>query len=93
MPMGLTNSPAVFQRLMEVALRGLQRHTCLIYLDDVLIFGSDFEEHMIRLEDVLSRIRDAGLKLKPEKCQLLQSSVNFLGHTISAEGILPNTEN
>ena len=93
MPMGLTNSPAVFQRLMEVTLRGLQWHTCLIYLDNVLIFGSDFEEHMIRLEDVLSRIRDAGLKLKPEKCQLLQSSVNFLGHTISAEGILPNPEN
>ena len=48
---------------------------------------------MIRLEDVLSRIRDAGLKLKPKKCQLLKSSVNFLGHTISAEGILPNPEN
>ncbi|MEW8561290.1 MAG: reverse transcriptase domain-containing protein, partial [Candidatus Thiodiazotropha sp.] len=93
MPMGLTNSPAVFQRLMEIVLRGLQWHTCLIYLDDVLIFGSEFGEHMQRLDEVLSRIRDAGLKLKPEKCQLLQSSVNFLGHTISAEGILPNPEN
>ncbi|MEW8191404.1 MAG: reverse transcriptase domain-containing protein [Candidatus Thiodiazotropha endolucinida] len=93
MPMGLSNSPAVLQRLMQIILGQLQWHSCLIYLDDVLIFGSSFEEHMQRLEEVLSRIRDAGLKPKPEKCQLLQSSVNFLGHTISAAGVLPNPEN
>ena len=93
MPMGLTNSPAVFQRRMEIALRGLQWHTCIIYLDDVLIYGSNFDEHMSRLDEVLTRIKEAGLKLKPEKCQLLQLFVNFLGHTISAEGILPNPEN
>ena len=93
MPMGMTNSPAVFQRLMELALRGLQWHICLIYLDDVLVFGSDFEQHMDRVHIVLSRITEAGLKLKPEKCQLLQTSVSFLGHTISAEGVLPNPDN
>ena len=93
MPMGMTNSPAVFQRLMELALRGLQWHICLIYLDDVLVFGSDFEQHMDRVHEVLSRITEAGLKLKPEKCQLLQTSVSFLGHTISAEGVLPNPDN
>ena len=68
-PMGLTNSPGVFQRLMEIVLRGLQWHTCLIYLDDVLVFGSNFDEHMDRVREVLSRIRGAELKLKPEKCQ------------------------
>ena len=93
MPMGLSNSPAVFQRMMEIALRGLQWHTCLIYLDDVLIYGSNFDEHMSRLDEVFTRIKEAGLKLKPEKCQLLQTCVNFLGHTISAEGILTNPEN
>ena len=93
MPMGMTNSPACFQRLMEIALRGLQWHICLIYLDDVLVFGSNFEQHMQRVEQVLSRIKAAGLKLKPEKCQLLQTHVNFLGHTISAEGVLPNPDN
>ena len=93
MPMGVTNSPAVFQRLMELALRGLQWHICLIYLDDVLVFGSDFEQHMDRVHEVLSRITEAGLKLKPEIRQLLQTSVSFLGHTISAEGVLPNTDN
>ena len=93
MPMGMTNSPAVFQRLMELALGSLQWHICLIYLDDVLVFGSTFEEHMERVETVLSRIKEAGLKLKPDKCHLLQTSVNFLGHTISSYGVLPNPEN
>ena len=87
--MGLSNSPAVLQRLMQIILGQLQWHSCLIYLYDVLIFGSSFEEHMQRLEEVLSCIRDEGL----QKCQLLQSSVNFLGHTISATGVLPNPEN
>ena len=89
MPMGMTNSPTVFQRLMEIALRGLQWHICLIYLDDVLVFGSTFEQHMQRVEEVLSRIKEAGLKLKPDKCHLLQTNVNFKGHTISAERVLP----
>ena len=65
MPMGLTNSPATFQRLMEIALRGLQWHTCLIYLDDIVVFGTNFEEHLNRVEEVLDRLQVAGLKLKP----------------------------
>ena len=68
MPMGMSNSPAVFQRLMELVLTGLQWHTCLIYLDNVLVFGSIFDEHMQGVEQILLRIREAGLKVKPEKC-------------------------
>ena len=93
MPMGMSNSPAVFQRLMEIALVSLQWHICLIYLDDVLVFGSTFDEHMDRVEMVLSRISNASLKLKADKCHLLASSINFLGHTISADGVLPNPDN
>ncbi len=91
--MGMTNSPATFQRLMEVALRNLQWHTCLIYLDDILVFGEDFDEHIDRVDEVLGRIRKAGLKLRADKTQLLQTEVNFLGHKVSAHGILPNPEN
>ena len=72
MPMGLTNSPVTFQRLMELALSGLQWHTCLIYLDDIVVFVSTFDEHLQRVEEVINRIRTAGLKLKPETCQLFQ---------------------
>ena len=73
MPFGLYNAPATFQRVMELALRGLQWTTCLIYLDDIIIFGATFKEHMLRLTGVLQRIRKANLKLKPEKCELLQN--------------------
>ncbi|MES9881558.1 MAG: reverse transcriptase domain-containing protein [Sedimenticola sp.] len=93
MPMGLTNSPATFQRLMEIALRGLQWHTCLIYLDDILVFGTSFDEHMDRVDEVLGKICEAGLKLRADKTQLLQTEVTFLGHKVSADGILPNAEN
>ena len=93
MPMGLTNSPTTFQRLMELALRGLQWHTCLIYLDDIVVFGKTFDEHLQRVEEVLDRIKAAGLKLKPEKCQLFQREVDFLGHLVSADGIKPNPHN
>lgn len=93
MPFGLTNAPMTFQRLMETALSQLQWTSCLIYLDDVVIFGKTFEEHIDRLRKVLSRIRSAGLKLKPSKCHLLKDEVVFLGHVVSEKGVLPNPDN
>ena len=93
MPFGLCNAPATFQRLMEVALAGLQWTTCLIYLDDVLIFGKTFLEQISRIEAILQKIRIAGLKLKPSKCHLLKERVTFLGHVLSPDGIQPNMEN
>ena len=93
MPFGLSNAPATFQRVMEVALRGLQWTICLIYLDDVIIFGRNLEEHINRLREVLSRIKAAGLKLSPRKCFLLQKEVKFLGHVVSEAGVLPNPDN
>ena len=93
MPFGLCNAPATFQRMMEIALSGLQWSTCLIYLDDVLIFSDTLQQHIQRLEEVLSRIRGACLKLKPAKCHLFKSEVAFLGHILSADGVKPNEEN
>ena len=85
--MGLCNGPPTCQRLMELVLNGLQWQICLIYLDDVIVFGSSFSEHMQRLETVLQRILDAGLKLKPEKCTLLKPEVTFLGNVVSQKGM------
>ena len=87
MPFGLVNAPATFQRLMEIVLAGLARNVCHIYLDDVLVFGRSLEEHNQRLVQVFSRIRSAGLKLKPRKCLFAQRSVEYLGHIVSAQGI------
>lgn len=68
MPFGLSNAPATFQRLMDVVLTGLQWSTCLVYIDDVVIMGETFEEHLQHLRKVLQRLKDRGLMLQPVKC-------------------------
>ena len=75
---------------MELIFRGLQWSELLIYLDDIIICSKDIEEHLVRLDEVLGRLEEAGLKLKPSKCDLLKSEVLFLGHVVSKEGIQPN---
>ena len=68
-----------------MALQGLKWVTCLIYIDDVIVFGKNFDEHISWVEEVLERIKAAGLKLKHEKCMMLQEEVIFLGHVVSDE--------
>jgi transposase InsO family protein len=87
MPMGLCNSGATFQRLVDISLSGLSYEICLAYIDDILVFSRSLPEHLSRLRTVLGRLQDAGLKIKPSKTYLLRRSVGFLDHLISAEGI------
>ena len=87
MPFGLSNAPATFSPLMELALRGLHWERCLVYLDDIVVFGRNFEQALENLELVLDRLASAGLKLKPKKCALFQHSVKFLGHVVAKEGV------
>ncbi|XP_075141571.1 uncharacterized protein LOC142217277 [Leptodactylus fuscus] len=89
MPFGLTNAPGTFQRLMEHCLGELNFESILIYLDDVIVHAPTFEEHLRRLRQVLSRLRAHGLKIKPRKCHLFQTSIEYLGHEVSAEGVRP----
>ena len=90
MPFGLCNAPSTFQRCMELILKGLQWKTLLIYLDDVIIYSSDVQTHLDQLDIVLTRLHTAGLKLKPSKCDLIKSSVLYLGHVVSKDGLQPN---
>ena len=87
MPFGLCNAPSTFERLMDRVLQGLQWQMCLVYLDDIIVYSRSFQEHMERLELILTRIREAGLKLQPKKCQLFQTEVSYLGHIVSADGV------
>ena len=87
MPFGLVNAPATFKRLMERVLRGIAWSECLVYLDDILVFVPDFGTMLARLESVLDRLGEAGVKLKAKKCQLFQEEIPFLGHIVSAPGI------
>ncbi len=87
MPFGLTNAPATFQRLMERVLAGLQWHTCLVYIDDIIIFSETIEDHLKQMQDIFDRLKQAKLKLKPKKCKLLQTKVKYLGHIVSKDGV------
>ena len=89
---GLANSPSVFQRLMDLVLAGLTWETCLVYIDDVIVFSTSFVQHVERLSTVFQRLCSAGLKLKPSKCRLFQRKVSFLGHVLSRNGIEPDPE-
>ena len=83
MPYGLCNSGATFQRLMELILAGLHWSTCLLYVDDIICFSKTVRQQIDRLDEILTRIRDAGLKVSPGKCKFFQHEVSFLGNIVS----------
>ena len=87
MPMGLCNSGATFQRLIDITLTGLSYDICMTYIDDVIVYSRTLGEHFERLRIVLARLICAGLKIKTSKTFLLQRTVSFLGHLVSGDGI------
>ncbi|GFU60853.1 retrovirus-related Pol polyprotein from transposon 17.6 [Trichonephila clavipes] len=87
MPFGLCNAPATFERLMETVLGGLSYEACLVYLDDIIVVGSSFEEHLKNIRRVLQKLKVAHLKLSPSKCHLFQREVTYLEHIILAKGV------
>ncbi|KAE9347368.1 hypothetical protein PF008_g7833 [Phytophthora fragariae] len=92
MPFGLCNAVPAFERLMENVLIDLKWRTCLVYLDDCVLFSDDFPTHLVRLNQALERFRNAGFKLKMKKCKWGRDQVAFLGHIATPSGILPNPE-
>jgi Reverse transcriptase (RNA-dependent DNA polymerase) len=82
MPFGLTNAPATFQRMVDMILAGLTWKSCLVYLDDIIIFSSSFEERLSHLDQVLERLYRAGLSLKLPKCHFCKDTVSYLGHVV-----------
>jgi hypothetical protein len=87
LPFGLTNAPSCFQRTMEQVFAGLTLETCLIYIDDIVVFARDFKSHLQRLQQVFDRIRKYGFKLKAKKCHFGEPKLLFLGHMISEQGV------
>uniref|UniRef100_A0A3P9MEE5 Gypsy retrotransposon integrase-like protein 1 n=1 Tax=Oryzias latipes TaxID=8090 RepID=A0A3P9MEE5_ORYLA len=92
MPFGLCNAPATFQRLMQQCLSRQLSESLLVYLDDIIIYSPDFSSHLQDLEGVFERLRHHGLKLRLDKCKLLQQEVKFLGHIVDKQGVKPDPE-
>ena len=92
MPFGLTNAPATFQRLMESCLGDLHLQYCIIYLDDIIVFSKMPDEHIKQLRSVFEKLDQAGLCLKPSKCEFFKKTVEYLGHIVSENGIETNSK-
>ncbi len=87
MPFNLTNAPAVFQHLMNDIFREYMDEFVVVYLDDILVFSKDQENHDKHVRLVFATLREHGLYAKFEKCEFNKSSVAFLGYVISPDGI------
>ena len=92
MPFGLTNAGASYCHLMEMCIGDQQYVTLLFYLDDICIFAEMADQMLDRIKLVFSCLKEFNLKIKPKKSYFFQTSVNFLGHILSAKGVLPNPE-
>jgi len=77
---------------MDFVLFGLSYTTCLVYLDDIIIFGKSFKEQLARQREVFSQISSENLNLKPSKCSLFRRSVSFLRHIVSEQGMAMQTK-
>lgn len=90
MPFGLKNAPATFQRLMNETLRDFINKTCVVYLDDILIFSTSLQEHVKSIRDILKVLEKVNLKIQVDKCNLMKNETEFLGHILTENGMKPN---
>ncbi len=89
LPFGLTNAPATFQRMMHSVLSDLVDKCVVVFVDDILVYSANEQEHLEHVRAVLTRLRKAGLFAKWSKCALFQTEVDFLGFRVSGEGLRP----
>lgn len=93
MPFGLSTAPASFQRALDMILTQFKWKTCLVYLDDVIIFSKSVEEHIQHVDEILSALKEAGVTLKMYKCRFFTRRVEYLGHFISPGSLEADTTN
>ena len=87
LPMGLCTAPATFSRAIQLVMRGLTWEEVIVYLDDIIVLGTDFEDTLVALRKVFTRFREHSLKLKPRKCHFFREKVEFLGKMVSGDGV------
>ena len=87
---GLRNSPRTFQKVLNTVLGKLIGKICFVFINDIIIFGETMTEANERFNTVTQKLREANLRLEPEKCEYLKREVCYLGHIISEYGIKPD---
>jgi len=90
LPYGISSAPGIFQRVMDSLLADIPG--VVVYMDDILVTGPTESDHLAALEEVLSRMEKAGLRLKKKKCQFMVPSVTYLGYIVDSEGLHPTPE-
>ena len=92
MPFGLKNAPATFVRLVDEVFNDYLYKFLIVYLDDLVVYSKNLDDHLRQLELILIRLREHRLYAKLEKCNFMQKQIKFLGHLVSADGIRVNPE-
>ncbi|CAG8744292.1 13972_t:CDS:1, partial [Dentiscutata heterogama] len=92
MPFGLCNAPSTFQRLMDVVLRPVLWKKAIVYIDDINIYSISFEQHILDVQEVFELIRQANLRINPEKYHFCTNEMQFLGHIVGIDGIKPDPQ-
>ena len=90
LPFGVACAPEIFQRVVDDILQGL--YGVIVYIDDILVFGRDQQDHDILRQKVLQRLKNANLKLNHTKCQIRKARVQYLGHLLTDDGLLPDAD-
>jgi hypothetical protein len=90
LPMGLKNSPSIFQRVMNLVLTNILGKYAFIYIDDIVIYSKSAEDHLNHLEIIFERLQRHGLKVKFSKCQLMQTQIEYLGFLVGKDGLHVN---
>ena len=87
LPFGLKNAPSIFQRAIDDILREFIGKFCHVYIDDVIIYSSDERTHLSHIEKVIKKLKNAGMRISPEKSKFFKVEVEYLGFIVSREGI------
>lgn len=90
MPFGLKNAPATFQRMMNNVLQEFINKICFVYLDDIIVFSTSLQEHLVSLEKIFKTLKTVNLKVQIDKTEFLKKETEFLGHIVTPTGIKPN---
>ena len=90
-PFGLAQAPAYFQQLISIVLQDCSDFA-MAYLDDIIIFSQNEEDHLKHIEIIFKKLKKADLKLKESKCDFFKKEIHYLGHLISVSSIQPLPE-